>query len=51
MSEFPYAEFGYKLKQRRRSLSPPVTQRDLAKMVGVSSGFIAHIEQEGLCLV
>ena len=44
MTEFRYAGFGRKLKAWRSGFKPPMTQRDLAREVGVSDGFIAHIE-------
>lgn len=44
MTEFRYQEFGQKVKKWRHSLQPPMTQRDLADKVGVTCGFIAHIE-------
>jgi len=44
MTDFRYQRFGQRIKEWREGLRPPVTQRDLAKLVGVSDGFIAHIE-------
>ena len=44
MTEYRYDDFGRKLKGWRENLRPAVTQRDLARLVGVSDGFIAHIE-------
>lgn len=42
--KFRYASFGQRLKQWRRAIYPPVTQRDLAQKLGVSAGYIAHLE-------
>ena len=44
MTEFRYAEFGRRLKEWREALKPPLTQREMARQVGVTDGFIAHIE-------
>lgn len=44
MTELRYKEFGQKVKDWREGLRPPVTQRELADKVGVSYGFIGHIE-------
>jgi transcriptional regulator with XRE-family HTH domain len=44
MTEFRYKEFGQKLKEWREALRPPMTQRELADKIGVSYGFIGHIE-------
>ena len=44
MVEFRYQRFGQKLKEWREALRPPMTQRELADKIGVSYGFIGHIE-------
>ncbi|MEA3253485.1 MAG: helix-turn-helix transcriptional regulator [Chloroflexota bacterium] len=44
MAEFRYKEFGQKVRELRESLRPPVSQRELGDKVGVSFGFIAHVE-------
>ena len=44
MASFCYVEFGHRIKKWREALKPPVTQRDLAKQIGVTDGFIAHVE-------
>lgn len=44
MPEWRYEGFGRRLKAWRESQRPAVTQKDLARKVGVSDGFIAHIE-------
>jgi len=44
MTEFRYKDFGQKIKEWRQSLRPLLTQRELADKVGVTYGFIAHIE-------
>ena len=44
MTKFRYTDFGGKVRSWRHTLKPPMTQRDLAREVGVSDGFIAHIE-------
>ena len=45
VTEFPHKAFGQRLKQRREALYPPVTQRELAKKLGVSAGYVAHMEK------
>ena len=44
MTEFRYTDFGSRLKEWREVLKPPLTQREMARKVGVTDGFIAHIE-------
>ena len=44
MTEFEHKEFGNQLRRWRQSLQPPMTQRTLARQIGVSDGFLAHIE-------
>jgi len=44
MPERRYERFGRKLKAWREAIRPAVTQKDLAGKVGVTDGFIAHIE-------
>jgi transcriptional regulator with XRE-family HTH domain len=44
MQEFRYKEFGTKVRLWRQSLQPPMTQRSLARLIGVSDGFLTHIE-------
>lgn len=44
MQEFRYKEFGTKVRHWRQSLQPPMTQRALARLLGVSDGFLTHIE-------
>jgi transcriptional regulator with XRE-family HTH domain len=44
MPERRYERFGRKLKAWREAMRPAVTQKDLAGKVGVTDGFIAHIE-------
>jgi len=44
MQEFRYKEFGLKVRRWRQSLQPPMTQRALARLLGVSDGFMTHIE-------
>ena len=45
MNKFPYQAFGQRLKEWREVLYPAVTQRDLAKKLGVSAGYVAHLEK------
>ncbi len=44
MTEFRYKEFGAQVRKWRLAFQPPKTQRDLAREVGVSDGFLAHVE-------
>jgi transcriptional regulator with XRE-family HTH domain len=44
MNSFRYVDFGRKIKAWRAEIKPPMTQRQLARKIGVSDGFIAHIE-------
>lgn len=45
MNEFPYQAFGQRVKEWREALYPAVTQRDLAKKIRVSAGYVAHLEK------
>ena len=45
MNKFPHQAFGQRLKEWREALYPAVTQRDLAKKLGVSAGYVAHLEK------
>ena len=44
MTEFRYIKFGNRIRRWRQSFQPPMTQRELASRIGVSNGFLAHIE-------
>ena len=44
MTEFRHKKFGNRIRRWRQDLQPPMTQRDLAGRIGVSNGFLAHIE-------
>ena len=44
MTGFRYIKFGRRLREWREALKPALTQRELAKKIGVTDGFIAHIE-------
>ena len=44
MTQLRYKAFGQQVKEWREALRPPMTQRELADKVGVSYGFIGHIE-------
>ncbi|MCD6600172.1 MAG: helix-turn-helix domain-containing protein [Dehalococcoidia bacterium] len=44
MAELRYKKFGQKVREWREALRPTLTQRELADKVGVSYGFIGHIE-------
>lgn len=44
MSSFRHAEFGAQVRRWRQAIQPPLTQRQLARQIGVSDGFLAHIE-------
>ena len=44
MTEFKHREFGNRLRRWRQNLQPPMTQRTLARQIGVSDGFLAHME-------
>ena len=44
MTEFEHREFGNKLRRWRQNLQPSMTQRTLARQIGVSDGFLAHME-------
>ncbi|MBN1856485.1 MAG: helix-turn-helix domain-containing protein [Dehalococcoidia bacterium] len=44
MAEFRYQEFGTRIRCWRQDIHPPMTQRELARQIGVSDGFLAHIE-------
>ena len=44
MTGFRYIKFGNRIRRWRHDLQPPMTQRELASRIGVSNGFLAHIE-------
>jgi transcriptional regulator with XRE-family HTH domain len=44
MNDFRHQEFGNRIRRWRQDLQPPMTQRELANRIGVSNGFLAHIE-------
>jgi len=44
MNEFQHREFGARVRRWRLDLEPPLTQRELARRIGVSDGFLAHVE-------
>ena len=44
MNKFRHKEFGAKVRRWRKALRPVPSQRDLALRIGVSSGYICHIE-------
>jgi DNA-binding XRE family transcriptional regulator len=44
MAVFRYLKFGNSLKLWRKTLKIPVTQHTQARKVGVTDGFIVHIE-------
>ena len=44
MTGFRYIKFGNTIRRWRQDLQPPMTQRELASRIGVSNGFLAHIE-------
>ncbi len=44
MSSFRHTEFGTQVRRWRQAIQPPLTQRQLARQIGVSDGFLAHIE-------
>lgn len=44
MNDFEHREFGAKVRRWRLDLEPPLTQRELARKIGVSDGFLAHVE-------
>ncbi len=44
MNRFRHAEFGSAIRRWRQAIQPPMTQRQLARTIGVSDGFLAHIE-------
>ena len=41
---FRYKEFGDLVRQWRQAVRPPMTQRELAEKIEVTSGFLAHVE-------
>ncbi|MFC2009089.1 helix-turn-helix domain-containing protein [Chloroflexota bacterium] len=44
MTEFKHRKFGNQLRRWRGNIQPPMTQRTLARRIGVSDGFLAHME-------
>ena len=44
MTEFRHKKFGNRIRRWRQASQPPMTQRELASRIGVSNGFLAHIE-------
>jgi transcriptional regulator with XRE-family HTH domain len=44
MNDFGHREFGARVRRWRLDLEPPLTQRELARKIGVSDGFLAHVE-------
>jgi len=44
MNDFEHREFGARVRRWRLDLEPPLTQRELARKIGVSDGFLAHVE-------
>ncbi len=44
MTEFHHQRFGNRIRRWRQDYQPPMTQRELASRIGVSNGFLAHIE-------
>ncbi len=42
--EFRYRDFGERVRQWRQAVQPPMTQRELADKIDVTSGFLAHVE-------
>lgn len=44
MTEFRFREFGSQVRKWRLAFQPPKTQREVAREVGVSDGFLAHVE-------
>ncbi len=44
MNDFQHREFGARVRRWRLDLEPPLTQRELARRIGVSDGFLAHVE-------
>ena len=42
--EFRYKDFGERVRQWRQAVQPPMTQRELAEKIDVTSGFLAHVE-------
>ncbi len=44
MNDFEHREFGARVRRWRLDLEPPLTQRELARQIGVSDGFLAHVE-------
>ncbi|MBN1152165.1 MAG: helix-turn-helix transcriptional regulator [Dehalococcoidia bacterium] len=41
---FRYKDFGERVRRWRQSVQPPMTQRELATKIDVTSGFLAHVE-------
>jgi transcriptional regulator with XRE-family HTH domain len=44
MQQFRYKKFGALVRECRQSLQPPMTQRHLAGLLGVTNGYLTHIE-------
>jgi len=44
LQEFRYKDFGERVRQWRQAVQPPMTQRELAEKIDVTSGFLAHVE-------
>lgn len=44
VQEFRYKDFGECVRQWRQAVQPPMTQRELADKIDVTSGFLAHVE-------
>lgn len=42
--QYRYRDFGDRVRQWRQAIQPPMTQRELADKISVTSGFLAHIE-------
>jgi transcriptional regulator with XRE-family HTH domain len=42
--EFRHKEFGERVRKWRQAVQPPMTQRELADKIDVTSGFLAHVE-------
>ena len=44
VQEFRYKSFGDRVRQWRQAVHPAMTQRELARKIDVTSGFLAHVE-------
>lgn len=44
VQEFRYKDFGEMVRRWRQAVRPPMTQRELADKIDVTSGFLAHVE-------